>query len=246
MNKSIYLLLAILAVPLHARGETSFEIQSPETRVSLIELFTSEGCSSCPPADRWVGNLRNESGLWKQFVPIAFHVDYWNGSWHDPFSRSLYTDRQRQYASQWNSGQIYTPEFVLNGTEWREAMNHPSVPTSDRPLVGKLTVKRVEDGFEVTFQPKVGGSQWVVNGTLLGNGLLSRPSSGENGGATLRHEFVALGLETVAMTKSGDKMSAHLHFASPTHFGQSSLAIAIWVTHPGDLTPVQAVGGDLP
>jgi len=92
---------------------------SEPARVSLIELYTSEGCSSCPPAERWLGGLRSDPGLWKTFVPVAFHVDYWNRlGWPDRFSNRDFTQRQYAYAEGWSGGSVYTPCFVRDGAEW--------------------------------------------------------------------------------------------------------------------------------
>src|SRR5271170_3697451 len=80
----------------------------------LVELFSSEGCSSCPPADRWLSSLRQNESLWKSFVPLEFHVDYWNQlGWVDRNSKSAFTQRQRQYAQSWNRDTVYTPGVVL-------------------------------------------------------------------------------------------------------------------------------------
>src|SRR5689334_11142529 len=79
-------------LPLNA-APASF--QSFETQTPLLELFTSEGCSSCPPAEKWLTGLKPSSGLWKDFVPVAFHVDYWDYlGWRDPWSSKTFTDRQ--------------------------------------------------------------------------------------------------------------------------------------------------------
>ncbi|MDB4793761.1 DUF1223 domain-containing protein, partial [Methylacidiphilales bacterium] len=68
---------------------------------SLIELYSSEGCSSCPPAEAWVNDLKSAPELWKSIFPVVFHVDYWDGlGWPDRFSRADYTQRQRNYAAQ--------------------------------------------------------------------------------------------------------------------------------------------------
>ena len=75
------------------------EFQSSQRQVSLLELYTSEGCSSCPPAEAWLSKLKNSQGLWDEFVPVAFHVDYWNNpGWKDRFSDEQYTERQKSYA----------------------------------------------------------------------------------------------------------------------------------------------------
>src|SRR4051794_39959317 len=79
-------------------GEIVFE--SKPARAHLIELYTSEGCSSCPPAEEWMSGLKNEPRLWQDIVPIAFHVDYWDRlGWKDPFASKLWTERQTQYSA---------------------------------------------------------------------------------------------------------------------------------------------------
>lgn len=75
-------------------------LESGEERVRVIELFTSEGCSSCPPADAWLSGLMDDPGLWNSLIPVAFHVDYWDHiGWKDRFSDAAFTERQRRYAS---------------------------------------------------------------------------------------------------------------------------------------------------
>jgi len=111
---------ACLAFPgtLSVAAEARFESGPQQT--ALIELYTSEGCSSCPPAESWMSRLKDSPGLWKQFVPIAFHVDYWDRlGWRDRFSSQRWTERQRRYASLWQSESVYTPAVVVNGREQR-------------------------------------------------------------------------------------------------------------------------------
>src|SRR5512140_2722359 len=96
-------------------------LQSGPAQTTLLELFTSEGCNSCPPAERWLTSLKASPGLWKEFVPVAFHVDYWDRTgWRDPWSSQAFSDRQRAYAASWNNKSVYTPGFVLDGTECRD------------------------------------------------------------------------------------------------------------------------------
>ncbi len=110
--------LCLAATSLMAAAPTTFE--SGETPAALVELFTSEGCSSCPPADAWVSTLKGNPGLWKRIVPVVFHVDYWNSlGWSDRFSSPENTARQRRYAAVWGTDSVYTPGMVLNGREWR-------------------------------------------------------------------------------------------------------------------------------
>src|ERR1043166_1377606 len=102
MNRRFFLANAIVVwffignVVSAVAGELSF--QSSEQRTPLIELYTSEGCSSCPPAEAWLSKLKTEAGLWKDFVPVAFHVDYWDHlGWRDRFASAVFTERQRAY-----------------------------------------------------------------------------------------------------------------------------------------------------
>src|SRR6266513_2772180 len=100
----------------------SFQFQSDATQTSLLELYTSEGCSSCPPAEAWLSRLKESPKIWKNFVPVAFHVDYWDRlGWKDSFATAEWTKRQRLYAANWNAQSVYTPAFVLNGREWQNA-----------------------------------------------------------------------------------------------------------------------------
>jgi len=83
-----------------AHAETTF--QSGPQRVALLEVYTSEGCSSCPPAESWLSEFKNQARLWKEIVPVAFHVDYWDGlGWKDRFAKEEYTSRQRAYSENW-------------------------------------------------------------------------------------------------------------------------------------------------
>ncbi len=85
--------------------------------VPLLELYTSEGCSSCPPADKWLSNLKPSPD---KLIPLAFHVDYWDYiGWKDRFSKAEYSDRQRKTAAFGGAGFVYTPQFVFNGRDFR-------------------------------------------------------------------------------------------------------------------------------
>lgn len=123
--------------------------ESSERTTTLVELFTSEGCSSCPPAEKRLAALRMHPGLWTEFVPVAFHVDYWHRlGWPDRFARPEFTKRQHAYASEWRASSVYTPCFVLGGREWLAPL--PSAaPAASRP--GRLRLSIIEESVEVSF-----------------------------------------------------------------------------------------------
>jgi hypothetical protein len=93
----------LFGTPFSANGGDGLIIKSGPQRVSSIELYTSEGCGSCPPAEQWLSGLRNDSRLWRVLAPVAFHVDYWDRlGWKDRFAQFAFTARQYAYARNWN------------------------------------------------------------------------------------------------------------------------------------------------
>src|ERR1044071_6683502 len=128
--------------------------QSGETQTSLIELFTSEGCSSCPPAEKWLSALKSNQDLWKKIIPVAFHVDYWDRlGWRDRFAKPEFTSRQQRYAAAWGDDSVYTPGFVVNGKEWRDWFGGNALPIASTK-VGVLRVSVGDDGkVSATFAP---------------------------------------------------------------------------------------------
>lgn len=186
LKLSALFLVAVATVnPCTFATEHVVTIESPDNKVALLELFTSEGCSSCPRAEAWLGTLRNESGLWSEFVPVAFHVDYWDHlGWRDRFSSAEFTRRQRGYAASWNSGTIYTPGFVLDGEEWIRAGGLPS-PSREKP--GKLRLSVENGSLEVSFFSGVKRNEpLVVEVAPLAHGATTIVRRGENAGSGFR------------------------------------------------------------
>lgn len=151
MWRVLFVLASIVLASEVARAD-QLRFESGEKRVAFVELFTSEGCSSCPPAERTLLKLTTHPSLWKTFVPVAFHVNYWdNLGWKDWMASVEFTRRQRTYASGWRSGTVYTPEFVLNGREWQWAGADTLAHESDE-MPGVLTVSQNDSrNFIVTF-----------------------------------------------------------------------------------------------
>ena len=230
----------VAAVGCISAAESTFE--SGETQTSLIELFTSEGCSSCPPAEKWLSAFKSNPDLWKKTVPVAFHVDYWNHlGWFDRFSKPEFTSRQRRYAAGWGGDSVYTPGFVVNGREWRDWLSGNALPTSSKK-VGSLRVTFSEDGkVGATFvaestQPNA----LLLHVALLGNDLESDVKRGENTGRKLRHDFVVLNLIKVDMAKEANRWTGSVAFPTQSG-GDKPSALAAWIT--GNTTLIQATGG---
>ncbi len=221
-------------------------LQSSAKQTALIELYTSEGCSSCPPAEAWLSQLKADPGLWTSFVPVAFHVDYWdNLGWRDRFAAAKFTARQRAYAVEWGGGSLYTPALAVNGREWRGWSGERKFSTANKEDVGILTAETKDaHRFAITFERQQNSdAQWQAHLALLGCEISSRIGAGENNGRNLRHDFVVLDKRSTPM-KSKEKVATAeiaLDSASPADVPQK--AIAIWVARPDQPVPVQATGG---
>ena len=216
--------------------------ESGDTQSSLIELFTSEGCSSCPPAEKWLSALKSSSDLWKKAVPVAFHVDYWDHlGWRDRFAKPEFTSRQKHYGAAWGGDSVYTPSFVVNGKEWRGWFGNNAIPTTSTK-VGVLRVSVGDDGkVSAIFAPDTMQSRpLALNVALLGNDLESDVKRGENSGRKLRHDFVVLDLGKVDMVNESNRWTGSIALPMRTA-NDKPRALAAWITE--DATPIQATGG---
>jgi hypothetical protein len=226
-------------------GADNVVFESGPKKVQLLELFTSEGCSSCPPAEAALGRLVNDPRLWHEFVPVAFLVDYWDRlGWKDPFASAEWTKRQRLYAANWNAQSVYTPAFVLNGREWQNA-SVPVINDGGTPGVLKATV-RSDHSIVINFEPDNGSARdFDLYLARLGFGISINVRAGENNGRSLRHDFVVLSLEHQKLASSPQEF--HLPSSAPENASRPNrTALAAWITRPGDITPLQAIGGWLP
>jgi hypothetical protein len=220
---------------------------SGTARVALIELYTSEGCSSCPPADQWLGSLAGKPGLWTEFVPLQFHVNYWDSlGWKDRLSTRGFTERQYAYSSAWGSSNVYTPCFVMNGEEWRPLLG--GLPPPGGPS-GTLSVELEGGACRAEFTPAPGtGAEktaYEVHVALLGGGITSKVTAGENDGRMLTHEFVVLGISDSRLSPGapGAALLAEVPLPRATVPDARRRALAAWVTRRGELAPLQATGG---
>jgi hypothetical protein len=221
-------------------GEIVFE--SKPARAHLLELYTSEGCSSCPPAEQWMSTLKNQPRLWQDIVPLAFHVDYWDRlGWRDPFASKLWTERQTDYSARWKKESVYTPAFVLDGKEW----HYGKLPEAAAETAGVLKITVNGERVSASFNASSGSSdRYDIHVARLGFSLRTNVTAGENNGRKLVHDFVVLGLTNETMN-SGTK-ELQLPTSSTKSTADSRTALAAWITAPGQLEPMQAVGGWLP
>lgn len=207
-------------------------------RVHLLELFSSQGCSSCPPAERWMSLLTTDQRLWSELIPVVFHVDYWDYlGWEDPYATLKNSQRQRMYQLHDHSKAVYTPGFILSGEEWTDWFHTRMLPELAPEPAGQLKVKIANDKLQAKFVRSQGNQGLVLNVALLGFGIVTEVAQGENKGMMLPQDFVVL------TYTSFDSDTGMWHVSMPKTEFQGKTAAVFWVSQGSDPAPVQATGG---
>lgn len=197
----VVLLAGALFTAAAAPATAGCEAKSADSTVALLELYTSEGCSSCPPTDRWVAELPQRGFTKDRVVPLAFHVDYWNYlGWTDPFSQSGFTRRQHEFAQRTHAATVYTPELVLSGREYRRWWGgsferavrevNRAAPRADIGLELNRSGKTLRIDGRASVRDKSTDERASFYIALYENNLSNRIDAGENSGRTLHHAFV--------------------------------------------------------
>ncbi|MGI2260617.1 DUF1223 domain-containing protein [Shewanella sp. GXUN23E] len=173
----------------------------------MIELFTSQGCSSCPPADEWLAKLQQHPQLWQRVFPLAFHVTYWNDlGWPDTWSKASFSNRQYAHFRQGLGSQVYTPQLFANGEELRRwsllGWSLMSLPALPGESVGKLEVMLNGTDLTAVFHGHLPAKArlnfaWVVPVSEV------QIRRGENQGRTLTNPFVVLSVTEIGRSDSG-------------------------------------------
>jgi hypothetical protein len=230
--------LALLVTASAAAGNLT--LNSGTKQVTLLEIYTSQGCSSCPPAERWLNEYVNDDDLWTRVVPVAFHVDYWDYiGWKDVYATPENGERQRDYARAGRARTVYTPGLFSNGREWRGWTLRLDPRASDREP-GNLAVEIADGQLRAEFP--AAKSPLDLHVALLGAGLETRVERGENRNRTLAQEFVVL-MHDVHSSQTGQWEVA---VPARTHKDAGRYGLAVWISEPGNPAPIQATGGWLP
>jgi hypothetical protein len=217
----------------------------------VVELFTSQGCSSCPPADRLLSRLSEDPALAGRVVPLSFHVDYWNYiGWQDPFSSERWSDRQKRYARAFGSSRIYTPQLVVNGAsecvgsdeqEVRRRISQALAVSSAGPA-GRiaLALAPAADAVKVKVDARLDGARaprdlevWVA---LWETGLTTPVGSGENARHTLRNDYVVRRFERAfILPAAGTPRSGELTLKLDPAWKRANLGVAAFLQDPSSL-----------
>jgi hypothetical protein len=188
----------VQAVKSHSYSNDVKTVKSPQHRAAMLELYTSEGCSSCPPAEVFLSELKNMGISDKQLIPLAFHVTYWDYiGWKDRFAKKQFDDRQRDQANKSKQTTVYTPQFVLSGRDFRQFssfsndVNSLVLQKSSVDLV--LTATIDIDTLQLNLKTDISKSTVKEVGfyfAVIENDLSSLVDDGENEGKVLHHDYV--------------------------------------------------------
>ncbi len=193
---------------------------------AVVELFTSQGCSSCPPADAMLTALADRDDV----VALAYHVDYWDYvGWKDTFAQEAFSDRQRAYAKSWGSSRIYTPQMVVNGAKAvvgsRRHDVQQAVERASLPLAVDLTLSG--DMLKVAVPPKADLSDAVVWLVTFKNRADVKIETGDNAGKSMVYTQVVTGRQVLGMWES--ETGAELKIPLGEVLGDANTGIAIVV-----------------
>ena len=213
----LFLAGSLLAFAGVASAETK-TAKSPDNRVVMLELYTSEGCSSCPPADRFLSGLKTAGISSRQLVPLSFHVTYWDYiGWRDRYADQAYDDRQRLQARRNNQRTIYTPQFMMSGDDYRRYASFDTdvaeLVKQPAPLDLVLSSTRSDDLLELKLNAsRTQGQNVGLYFAVVEHNLSSSVDEGENEGETLHHDYVVRQLHGPfsASKQSGNSASVRL------------------------------------
>ena len=217
---------------------------------ALVELYTSEGCSSCPPADRWLSRLAASGD--PRVVPLAFHVSYWEFiGWKDRFASPLYTERQQDLAEAQGAASVYTPQVMIGGRDFRRwsseaAVNEALDAITRTPAAASLaltqeplTAQGIEGRASLEWLKARAGAGARLYVALTQDGLASHVTAGENKGEDLRHHAVIRDFALVG-TREG-----RFRFAARPDWDVARMSVVAFAQDPVTGRVVQALSAPL-
>ncbi|NNJ90243.1 MAG: DUF1223 domain-containing protein [Gammaproteobacteria bacterium] len=239
MKTKLLLLVSGLLVAVSTLASTATVFSNDSKNSTIIELYTSQGCSSCPPAESWLGKFKDDPRLWKTLFPLAFHVDYWDYiGWKDIYAQPAFTQRQKNYKKENRLSSIYTPGFVINGKEWRGWFSRKSLPAKETS--GKLTARLNDRSLTANYLAEgLQAYELTLNAAIVATGIKTAVKRGENSGRMLPQDF------TVLMYASEHSTTSQWKMILPEVSGDDAerLALVVWISATDSQQPLQIAGG---
>ncbi len=226
---------------------------APQRSPVLVELFTSEGCSSCPPADALLAKLdQAQPFVGTEIIALGEHVDYWDQlGWHDRFSSHQYTERQNQYRFRFHLDDVYTPQMVVDGTEPFVGNDAPHIvrAINSEAHTAKINLalsKAAVDGDHVSFTVSSSAPHNLLSNADLYAALVDPTDTtnvqrGENKGQVLHHVAVVRSLQKIAKLNELASGPLHAQLLAPANSTPATMRIVVFAQRPGEGAVVGAV-----
>lgn len=246
------IMMAFLASPIMAASGAECVTSSSKQRVALLELYTSEGCSSCPPTDRWLSALKSDRAVPAALLPLAFHVDYWNDiGWADPFSQAGFSNRQREHSRRRGARFVVTPQLLLDGVNYQRPLLFSDIDTKTQAINRtapeaeiRMTEVRQTQSLAVRVDAHVPDKSLREAKLFIAvyeNNLRTKVTAGENAGSVLTHDFVVRELSAPVSVYENGGASQRLTFHYAPHWKPQDLHVAAFVQHDRSGRVLQAL-----
>ena len=227
-------------------GRIEISTQAGQSAPTVLELFTSQGCSSCPPAESILNTWGLDLFEKGKLIPLAFHVDYWdNLGWKDPFDSPLFTGRQQAYQFTLNNSSIYTPQMVVGGTREVAGANSQEAQyqaglASQAPSLTGLRLRILKQGNILHLAVQISGlpyqdRHWQLMAAVFENGLKTHVAKGENAGADLPEDFVVRSFTENAITGAGDPLFQNLDLPWDPSWNGMHAGVAVFLQNGASL-----------
>ncbi len=249
----IFLSLALLARgAFGASGDPGPAPPAPSRQEIVLELFTSQGCSSCPPADELLWRLSNDTSVAPYIIPLAYHIDYWDGpAWKDPFSQHAFSERQEAYEKALHVANMYSPQLVVDGkaecvgsneqrvrTEIADARN--AAPATDvslqiQPDTGKNRAARLS--YTVRITDDLHSDSADIMAAIFEGNRITSVTGGENAGRMLNNDFIARSLQKIGSIsgRRGASVTNQAVLPLSPEWDEGNLGVVIFIQDPASL-----------
>jgi hypothetical protein len=252
MNSRTFAICALAAASsagLPATGFAACDVRSGPQTAALVELYTSEGCSSCPPADRELSRLRQVLDPAAEVVPLELHVDYWNYiGWKDAYAQGAFGERQSWLVHANRQNTVYTPQFFVGGTELRAWQGALRDKVRQLNTLAAAAAIRVRAGLTASgalalradATARAGDGPAALYLAVAESGLATKVTRGENGGVTLAHDHVVR--EWIGPIRlAGGSAQAQREIALPAAWNRARLEVVAFVADERSGSVLQAV-----
>jgi hypothetical protein len=247
---------AIAAATMAPAIAATCSAKSGQQTAALVELYTSEGCDSCPPADRWLSELKDTDVHAGRAVPLAMHVDYWDYiGWHDPYAQALFSARQHEMSGINHARVVYTPQILVAGKDFRPGMFAMGGESFDEMLARvNLAQPRADLGLalnggnkELRFEANAKlrnaaeSKDAALYVAVFENDLSSAVAAGENRGKLLKHDFVVREWEGPFAFNADGTLALNRSVALHSAWKTRDLGVAVFVQNRSTGQVLQAL-----